>query len=169
MVITFLSSVTPDDLLRSSLPFTYMNVDVHATDGKTHNVQLYSDISAEWVAGDHSARAQWSYGNIATDTDSTPKSFGPAPSAVSTSQASTTFGSKTAFAVPDVVAHTMVPIYAEGQGNRPTPSLNQPHPTFSPITVEAAAVGGGIAYHKVFRQTQLEFSETNQQADWGNW
>ncbi|WPV23828.1 Glutaminase A [Fulvia fulva] len=169
MVITFLSSVTPDDLLRSSLPFTYMNVDVHATDGKTHNVQLYSDISAEWVAGDHSARAQWSYGNIATDTDSTPKSFGPAPSAVSTSQASTTFGSKTAFAVPDVVAHTMVLIYAEGQGNRPTPSLNQPHPTFSPITVEAAAVGGGIAYHKVFRQTQLEFSETNQQADWGNW
>ncbi|EME49235.1 hypothetical protein DOTSEDRAFT_58479 [Dothistroma septosporum NZE10] len=95
MTITFLSSVTPNDVLRSSLPFSYMNVDVHATDGKTHSVQLYSDISAEWVAGDHGAKAQWSYGNI--------------------------------------------------------------------------AIGGGIAYHKVFRQTQLEFSETHQQADWGNW
>lgn len=27
----------------------------------------------------------------------------------------------------------------------------------------------GIAYHKVYRQTQLLFSETNQQADWGYW
>ena len=26
-----------------------------------------------------------------------------------------------------------------------------------------------IAYHKVYRQTQLLFSETNQQADWGYW
>lgn len=27
----------------------------------------------------------------------------------------------------------------------------------------------GIAYHKVYRQTQLEFSETSDQADWGYW
>ena len=27
----------------------------------------------------------------------------------------------------------------------------------------------GIAYHQVYRQTQLLFSETNQQADWGYW
>lgn len=26
-----------------------------------------------------------------------------------------------------------------------------------------------IAYHRVYRQTQLEFSETNDQADWGYW
>jgi hypothetical protein len=26
-----------------------------------------------------------------------------------------------------------------------------------------------IAYHKVYRQEQLLFHETNQQADWGNW
>jgi len=27
----------------------------------------------------------------------------------------------------------------------------------------------GIAYHRVWRQQQLPFSEINQQADWGNW
>lgn len=26
-----------------------------------------------------------------------------------------------------------------------------------------------IAYHRVYRQTQLEFSETSDQADWGYW
>lgn len=27
----------------------------------------------------------------------------------------------------------------------------------------------GVAYHKVYRQTQLAFSEINQQAEWGHW
>jgi Domain of unknown function (DUF5127) len=27
----------------------------------------------------------------------------------------------------------------------------------------------GISYHRVYRQTQLLFSETNDQADWGYW
>ncbi|KAF7718747.1 Glutaminase [Penicillium ucsense] len=92
MNITFMSPLTPDDFKRQSLVFTYLNVDVSSLDGNEHDVQLYADISAEWVAGDHSAIAQWDYG---------------------TSE--------------------------------------------------------GVAYHKVFRQTQLAFSETNQQADWGNW
>jgi hypothetical protein len=46
MTITFLSPVYPDDLMRASLPYTYMEVDVHSVDGKEHDVQLYSDISA---------------------------------------------------------------------------------------------------------------------------
>jgi hypothetical protein len=28
---------------------------------------------------------------------------------------------------------------------------------------------GGVAYHEVWRQQQLEFSEYNQQAEWGYW
>jgi hypothetical protein len=31
------------------------------------------------------------------------------------------------------------------------------------------ATNGDVASHKVWRQEQLPFSETNQQADWGNW
>ena len=44
--ITFLSPITPDDMKRQSLVFSYMNVEVISVDGATHDVQLYSDISA---------------------------------------------------------------------------------------------------------------------------
>ncbi|TVY85335.1 Glutaminase A [Lachnellula suecica] len=93
MNITFLSPITPDDQKRQSLVFSYLDVAVQSLDGHSHDVQLYTDISAEWVAGDHSSVAQWDYG---TTSD-------------------------------------------------------------------------GISYHKVYRQTQLLFSETNDQADWGYW
>ncbi|EGP88303.1 GTA glutaminase A [Zymoseptoria tritici IPO323] len=67
MKITFLSNVTPDDLQRSSLPYSYMDVEVHSLDDGEHSVQIYSDISAEWVSGDRGAVAEWSYGDIGTD------------------------------------------------------------------------------------------------------
>ncbi|KAJ5594326.1 Glutaminase A [Penicillium hispanicum] len=92
MNITFLSPITPDDFKRQSLVFTYLDVEVSSLDGGEHDVQVYADISAEWVSGDRNAIAQWDYG---------------------TSE--------------------------------------------------------GIAYHKVYRQTQLAFSEINQQAEWGYW
>lgn len=46
MTITFLSPLTPDDLKRQSLVFSYMEVSVKSLDSASHNVQLYSDISA---------------------------------------------------------------------------------------------------------------------------
>jgi hypothetical protein len=78
MKVTFLSPVVPDDLMKASLPQSYINVDVYSTDGNQHDVQLYTDISAgesaytstlgisltngpEWVSGDRDAIAQWSY------------------------------------------------------------------------------------------------------------
>lgn len=168
MVVTFLSSVTPNDLLRSSLPQTYMNVDVKSTDGKTHSVQLYSDISAEWVSGDREVTAQWEYGNVNSNTQ--PKVFAAAPSAVSTSQAPTVYGTYTASAVPDVVQQTFVPSLGQGQGSRPDPAQNQPDPTFSPVQVEAVSTTiGGMAYHRVYRQQQLEFAQRGEQAEWGYW
>lgn len=27
----------------------------------------------------------------------------------------------------------------------------------------------GVAYHNIYRQTQTEMTESNQQANWGNW
>lgn len=30
-------------------------------------------------------------------------------------------------------------------------------------------VSNGVAYHKSWRTTQIQFQETNDQADWGNW
>jgi hypothetical protein len=46
MTITFLSPVTPADMKRQSLTMSYMDVSVQSKDGKAHDVQLYSDISA---------------------------------------------------------------------------------------------------------------------------
>ena len=46
MNITFLSPVTPTDLKRQSLAFSYLNVEVKSLDGVAHSVQLYSDVSA---------------------------------------------------------------------------------------------------------------------------
>jgi len=46
MTITFLSPVTPDDLLRQSMPVSYLTVQVQSADGQEHDVQLYTDVSA---------------------------------------------------------------------------------------------------------------------------
>lgn len=46
MNVTFLSPVTPQDLLRQSFPITYMSVEVQSSDGNEHDVQIYTDVSA---------------------------------------------------------------------------------------------------------------------------
>lgn len=46
MNITFLSPLTPNDMKRQSLPFSYLDVAVSSIDGVSHNVQLYADITA---------------------------------------------------------------------------------------------------------------------------
>lgn len=46
MNITFLSTITPTDLKRQSLPFSYVDVSVSSADSATHTVQLYTDITA---------------------------------------------------------------------------------------------------------------------------
>jgi len=56
----FLSPVEPTDFVKQSLPFSYLALSVASTDGKPHSVQVYTDISAEWVSGDNSLIANWS-------------------------------------------------------------------------------------------------------------
>ncbi|KAI4617594.1 uncharacterized protein J4E87_008230 [Alternaria ethzedia] len=60
--VTFMSPLTPNDFKRQSLIFSYMNVEVSSLDGSQHDVQIYTDISAEWTSGDVAAVAEWSYG-----------------------------------------------------------------------------------------------------------
>ena len=45
MTVTFLSPVYPDDLVRQSLQFSYVDVKVKSSDGSSHSVQVYMDIS----------------------------------------------------------------------------------------------------------------------------
>ncbi|KAJ7044468.1 DUF1793-domain-containing protein [Mycena alexandri] len=57
--VTFLSPVEPSDLSKQSFPFSYMALSATSTDGNSHSVQVYSDISAEWVVGDNSLAVNW--------------------------------------------------------------------------------------------------------------
>jgi Domain of unknown function (DUF5127) len=46
MTVTFLSPISPNNLKRQSLVFSYLHVDIKSKDGANHDVQLYADISA---------------------------------------------------------------------------------------------------------------------------
>ncbi|KAF2718543.1 GTA glutaminase A [Polychaeton citri CBS 116435] len=170
MTLTFLSPVTPDDLLRSSLPYTYLNVETWSKDGNNHDIQVYTDITAEWISGDRTSIAQWSYGTINGTVQ--PESYSGQASVASTPSA-TAYGTKTDFHwVPGVTPH---PVYthAPGQGHRPSrphgpPGTSNPGP-HKPKPSNPSASSGSVAYHRIYRQTQLAFSEINQQAEWGYW
>ncbi|KAJ7924394.1 hypothetical protein B0H13DRAFT_1192380 [Mycena leptocephala] len=58
VTVTFLSPVETD-LVKMSIPLSYMQVSVASTDGATHSVQVYSDISGEWVSGSTGWDVQW--------------------------------------------------------------------------------------------------------------
>ncbi|TFY62886.1 hypothetical protein EVJ58_g3577 [Rhodofomes roseus] len=57
--ITFLTPIEPSDWVRQSMPFSYLSFEAESTDGKSHDVQVYSDVSAEWLSGNLSALVQW--------------------------------------------------------------------------------------------------------------
>ncbi|KAL0573007.1 hypothetical protein V5O48_008953 [Marasmius crinis-equi] len=59
LTVNFLSPVEPTDLVKQSIPFSYLSVSAASTDGRAHSVQIYSDISAEWVSGDNGLVANW--------------------------------------------------------------------------------------------------------------
>ncbi|KAA1098242.1 hypothetical protein PGT21_031321 [Puccinia graminis f. sp. tritici] len=61
-LVTFLSPIAPEgDLLRQSLPFSYLTVElIEDTLKHTDRISVYTDIQADWASGDHSVNATWS-------------------------------------------------------------------------------------------------------------
>ncbi|EJD08023.1 DUF1793-domain-containing protein [Fomitiporia mediterranea MF3/22] len=59
--ITFLSPIEPTDLARQSLPFSYMYITVQPNDGGSHSVQIYSDVSGEFIGGNSGVQANWTF------------------------------------------------------------------------------------------------------------
>ncbi|KAL0959816.1 hypothetical protein HGRIS_011497 [Hohenbuehelia grisea] len=57
--ITFFSPIEPGDLALQSFPFAYYYIDLASTDGQSHSVQLYSDISGEWASNNDASLLQW--------------------------------------------------------------------------------------------------------------
>lgn len=56
----FLNPIEPQDLTRTSLPFSYLAVTATPNDGRTHNVQIYADVSGEWLSDSTTDNMTWS-------------------------------------------------------------------------------------------------------------
>jgi hypothetical protein len=47
--------------VKQSIPFSYLSISAQSTDGNAHDVQLYTDISGEWLSGSTSWTAEWKH------------------------------------------------------------------------------------------------------------
>ncbi|KAL8691886.1 MAG: hypothetical protein Q9218_002991 [Villophora microphyllina] len=56
---SFLSSVLPTDICRTSIPLSYLTTSVRSTDNKDHRIQFYSDVNAAWAAFENNVTIQW--------------------------------------------------------------------------------------------------------------
>ncbi|KAI9721680.1 MAG: hypothetical protein M1828_005048 [Chrysothrix sp. TS-e1954] len=182
MTVEFLSNVSPTDYKRQSLPFSYMNVDMASLDGLPHTVQLYSDITAEWISGDRLAIAEWNYDVINGASTATAKkarnsepepSAGPALEARQDQESFTTYGTHTAYTGwrEAVVHRPSAPPATSGHINplaTAMPTRQKATNTTVPGS-DNSTQPSGIAYHRIFRQNQLLFSETSDQTDYGYW
>ena len=96
----FLITSKPSDIIKQSIPFTYLSLQATSNDGQPHSVQVYSDISAgerhscnyvpghsnlgfmlEWVSGDRGITVNWD--SIANDTIIAHQIFATTPKAFS--------------------------------------------------------------------------------------
>lgn len=122
----------------------------------------------EWVSGDRSAIAQWDYGIIPVSGSS------PAPAHGRTKSKDPGHGDKKTKTVTDTYVSQMSAGHKTTIESVATVEFTTPTATSTANPAAAASpapshVPGGIAYHRFYRQTQLLFSETRDQADWGYW
>ena len=59
LIASFLSPVIPQDLCRTSIPLSYLQVSFHSTDNRSHDVQLYSDVNAGWISPETNTTVNW--------------------------------------------------------------------------------------------------------------
>ncbi|KZT10665.1 uncharacterized protein LAESUDRAFT_755360 [Laetiporus sulphureus 93-53] len=57
--ITFFTPIEPSNWVRQSIPFSYVALEARSNDGEAHDVQVYSDVSSEWLSRNRSAYVQW--------------------------------------------------------------------------------------------------------------
>ncbi|ROW08173.1 hypothetical protein VPNG_06905 [Cytospora leucostoma] len=64
LTATFLSPVYPDDLVKQSLQYSYVDVTAVSADGASHSVQVYMDTSGEFASGsDVTQNITWDHGS----------------------------------------------------------------------------------------------------------
>ena len=67
--VDFLSPVEAKDLRRLSMPLSDIITTAQSSDGSTHTVSVYFDISGEWAHGDSTQLIKWAPETIARNTD----------------------------------------------------------------------------------------------------
>ena len=91
VIASFLSSVLPKDLCRTSIPLGYLTTSVQSSDNTSHSVQFYSDVNGAWAAYESNATLQWNLyqgpesinGSVATGNSSSIYSWYVFPSGFS--------------------------------------------------------------------------------------
>lgn len=68
LYVNFVSPIEASNVQLLSVPFGYIYVQAHSTDGSTHIVSVYMDISGEWAHGTDSTLINWGYQTINTGT-----------------------------------------------------------------------------------------------------
>ncbi|GAA5982719.1 hypothetical protein JCM5350_006225 [Sporobolomyces pararoseus] len=59
IVANFISPITPADIFRQSIPFSYLELTVNTLDGQPHNVQVYSEVNGLWLADKEEEEIEW--------------------------------------------------------------------------------------------------------------
>ncbi|KAH9066369.1 hypothetical protein EDB87DRAFT_713658 [Lactarius vividus] len=49
--LTFLNPIEPQNWVKQSIPFSYMSLTAESLDGAAHDMQVYSDLSVDWLSG----------------------------------------------------------------------------------------------------------------------
>ncbi|GJE95220.1 DUF5127 and DUF4965 domain-containing protein [Phanerochaete sordida] len=57
--VTYLSPIEPTDPVKQSFPISYVSLTAASNDGQPHAVQVYLDITGEWLSGDRSSPMYW--------------------------------------------------------------------------------------------------------------
>ncbi|KAL5519656.1 hypothetical protein ACEPAH_1339 [Sanghuangporus vaninii] len=59
VTMTFMSPIEAKDIVRQSLPFSYLYFEVDSIDGNAHDITIYSDVTGEWISGDNGLESEW--------------------------------------------------------------------------------------------------------------
>ena len=62
LVVEWLSPIEPGDLQLQSVPLSLLTLTVSSVDGARHEVQVYADITRQWVTSDASETIEWQMG-----------------------------------------------------------------------------------------------------------
>lgn len=55
----FVSPVTPADIFRQTIPFSYLHLTVNSLDDRAHEVEVYTEINGLWLADKEQEEIEW--------------------------------------------------------------------------------------------------------------